>query len=147
MLDEKTYADALTRRADMLYHIAKTILVSDDDCRDALQDAALRGWEKRWQLRDAQLFDAWITRILINCCHAIGRKKRRYVLQEEIDLGSKPPPDRELYHAGLPLVLHYLEGMDYAQTARALGITQNAVRGRLSRGRAALKKWFEEAEE
>lgn len=48
MLDEKTYADALTRRADMLYHIAKTILVSDDDCRDALQDAALRGWEKRW---------------------------------------------------------------------------------------------------
>ena len=47
----------------------------------------------------------------------------------------------------LPLVLHYLEGMDYAQTARALGITQNAVRGRLSRGRAALKKWFEEAEE
>ena len=38
MLDEKTYADALTRRADMLYHIAKTILVSDDDCRDALQD-------------------------------------------------------------------------------------------------------------
>ena len=99
MLDEKTYADALTRRADMLYHIAKTILVSDDDCRDALQDAALRGWEKRWQLRDAQLFDAWITRILINCCHAIGRKKRRYVLQEEIDLGSKPPPDRELYHA------------------------------------------------
>ena len=141
MLDEKTYADALTRRADMLYHIAKTILVSDDDCRDAL--------------RDAQLFDAWITRILINCCHAIGRKKRRYVLQEEIDLGSKPPPDRELYHAltalpeayRLPLVLHYLEGMDYAQTARALGITQNAVRGRLSRGRAALKKWFEEAEE
>ena len=155
MLDEKTYADALPRRADMLYHIAKTILVSDDDCRDALQDAALRGWEKRWQLRDAQLFDAWITRILINCCHAIGRKKRRYVLQEEIDLGSKPPPDRELYHAltalpeayRLPLVLHYLEGMDYAQTARALGITQNAVRGRLSRGRAALKKWFEEAEE
>ena len=113
MLDEKTYADALTRRADMLYHIAKTILVSDDDCRDALQDAALRGWERRWQLRDAQLFDAWITRILINCCHAIGRKKRRYVLQEEIDLGSKPPPDRELYHAltalpeayRLPLVL------------------------------------------
>ena len=74
MLDEKTYADALTRRADMLYHIAKTLLVSDDDCRDALQDAALRGWERRWQLRDAQLFDAWITRILINCCHAIGRK-------------------------------------------------------------------------
>ena len=77
------------------------------------------------------------------------------MLQEEIDLGSKPPPDRELYHAltalpeayRLPLVLHYLEGMDYAQTARALGITQNAVRGRLSRGRAALKKWFEEAEE
>lgn len=77
------------------------------------------------------------------------------MLQEEIDLGSNPPPDRELYHAltalpevyRLPLVLHYLEGMDYAQTARALGITQNAVRGRLSRGRAALKKWFEEAEE
>lgn len=47
----------------------------------------------------------------------------------------------------LPLVLHYLEGMDYAQTARALGITQSAVRGRLSRGRAALRKWFEEEDE
>ena len=148
MLDEKTYADALTRRADMLYHIAKTILVSDDDCRDALQDTALRGWEKRWQLRDAQLFDAWITRILINCCHAIGRKKRRYVLQEEIDLGSKPPPDRELYHAltalpeayRLPLVLHYLEGYPLKEISTILAIPQTTVKSRLHQGRAALKR-------
>ena len=152
MLDEKAFSDALMRRSDMLYHIAKTILSSDEDCRDALQDAALRAWEKRRQLRDDGLFDAWITRILINCCHAIGRKRRRLILQEDIDTGSAPPPDRELYHAltslpeayRLPLVLHYLEGMDYAQTARALGISQSAVRGRLSRGRTALKKWFEE---
>lgn len=155
MLDQQSYSAALMRRADMLYHIAKTLLASDDDCRDALQDAALLGWEKRWQLRNEAAFDAWITRILINCCRAIGRKKRRYVLQESVDTGDVPPPDRELYHAlmslpqalRLPLVLHYLEGMDYAQTARALGITQSAVRGRLSRGRAALRKWFEEEDE
>ena len=147
MLDEKTYADALTRRADMLYHIAKTILVSDDDCRDALQDAALRGWEKRWQLRDAQLFDAWITRILINCCHAIGRKKRRYVLQEEIDLGSNPPPDRELYHAltalpeayRLPLVLHYLEGFSVEEIARTLRMPAGTVKFNLHQARKALR--------
>ena len=50
MLDEKTYADALTRRADMLYHIAKTILVSDDDCRDALfYGSNNEGGEARWR--------------------------------------------------------------------------------------------------
>ena len=154
-MDEQTYLDRMQAAEQVLYRVACTLLDSEADRRDAMQETALHAWEKRDTLRQEQYFQTWAVRIMINVCRTMHRQRRRMTVTE--DVGDRPAPqgDPELRLAldalperyRLPLVLHYLEGMDYAQTARALGITQNAVRGRLSRGRAALKKWFEEAEE
>ena len=68
----------------MLYRVAYTILGNDDACCDALQDAALKAWEKRSTLREERYFRTWATRILINACYDAQRKGRRIVSFEEI---------------------------------------------------------------
>ncbi len=154
MLDRDTFVRRLDEKSETLYRIAYSLLRSDEACRDALQEAALRAWEHRASLRDDARFDAWFIRILINCCRSIGRRERRYVLRETVEPPRRPAPDPELQSAlealpeslRLPVVLHYLQGMRYDEIARVLRLPSSTVRSRLSRGRAALRKWLTDEE-
>ena len=53
---------------------AYSILRNDDACRDAMQDAVLKAWERRRSLREIRYFRSWITRILFNTCYDTKRK-------------------------------------------------------------------------
>ena len=135
----------------MLYRVAYTILQNDDACRDALQDTALRAWEKRHTLREDRYFRTWVTRILINTCYDTRRRHRRVVVMEEVPEQSVPPQDPGLAMAleqlperlRLPLVLHYAEGMSYAEIAEALRLPQSTIRSRLHNAREQLRKELE----
>jgi RNA polymerase sigma-70 factor (ECF subfamily) len=114
-----------------------------------LQDAALKAWEKRNTLRNEQFFRTWITRILINVCYDIQRKHRSVVPLEKIPVQLPvSAPDPGLAAAlnalpeklRLPLVLCYSEGMTYEEAAEVLRIPASTVRGRLRRGKDALRK-------
>lgn len=155
-MDKATFVLLIDQKSTMLYRVARTLLRNDEDCRDALQETALKAWEKRGQLRDTALFGTWITRICINTCHTIGRRKRKYCLQQAVDPpGSGPAPDPALRFCleSLPekyrlvLVLHYLEGYSYQQVAQLLKVPQTTVRSRLSRARDQLRKLLDEKQE
>lgn len=152
-MDKDFFMEELQAYQVMLYRVAYTILQNDDACRDALQDAALKAWEKRFTLREPRYFRTWVTRILINACHDIQRKRRRLVYVERIPMHtSSPPPDPELAAAlkalpegiRLPLVLHYAEGMSYQEIAQALHLSQSTIRNRLRKGKEKLRKELEE---
>lgn len=68
-MDKTFFVQELEAHSGMLYRVAWTILRNDDACQDAMQEAALKAWEKRDSLRDARYFRTWITRILINACY------------------------------------------------------------------------------
>lgn len=68
-MDKDFFVQEIEKHSDMLYRVAYTILRNDDACRDAMQDTALKAWEKRGTLREQRPFCTWITRILINTCH------------------------------------------------------------------------------
>ena len=127
-MDKDFFVEELQTHHAMLYRVAYTILQNDDACCDALQDAALKAWEKRHTLRETRYFRTWVTRILINACYDTRRRHRRIVVMEEIPEQSVPPEDPALAMAleqlperlRLPLVLHYAEGMSYAEIADAL---------------------------
>jgi len=147
MLDKQTFVTLIDEKSDMLYRISRTLLLNNEDCKDALQETALKAWANRGNLRDIQLFGTWITRILINECHTLLRKKKKYTLQEEVaPQASRNAPNQDLQWAleGLPdklrvpLVLHYLEGYSYDEVASLLHIPKSAVRSRLSRARHEL---------
>ena len=150
-MDKEFFVEELEAHHAMLYRVAYTILQNDDTCRDALQDTALRAWEKRHTLREDRYFRTWVTRILINACYDTRRRHRRVVVMEEIPEQSVLPQDPGLAMAleqlperlRLPLVLHYAEGMSYAEIADALRIPQSTVRSRLHNGREQLRKELE----
>lgn len=152
-MDKDFFMEELQAYQVTLYRVAYTVLRDDDACRDALQDAALKAWEKRFSLREPRYFRTWITRILINACHDIQRKHRRLVCMESVPMqASSPPPDPELAAAlkdlpegiRLPLVLHYAEGMSYQEIAQTLHLSQSTIRNRLRKGKEKLRKELEE---
>lgn len=152
-MDKDFFMEELQAYQVTLYRVAYTVLRDDDACRDALQDAALKAWEKRFSLREPRYFRTWISRILINACHDIQRKRRRLVCMESVPIqASSPPPDSELAAAlkdlpegiRLPLVLHYAEGMSYQEIAQTLHLSQSTIRNRLRKGKEKLRKELEE---
>ena len=153
-MDKDFFVGEIDRHSGMLFRVAYTILRSGDDCRDALQETALKAWEKRHTLRDEKLFAAWITRILINACYDIRRKRKRILSLEELSMEPAfQSPDRTLALAvqslpeklRLPLVLQYSEGMNYKEIAQALRLPESTVRGRIHRAKQELRKELEES--
>ena len=147
-MDKDFFVQELEAHSGMLYRVAYAILHNDDACRDALQDAALKAWEKRAALREEQYFRTWMTRILINTCYDTQKKWRRIVSIEEIREAPVPPPDLTLALAlqalpeklRLPLMLCYSEGMSYAEIAQTLRLPVATVRGRIHRAKGELRK-------
>ena len=150
-MDKEFFVSALERQSDMLFRVAYSLLRNPEDCRDALQETALRAWEKRSRLREQRYFATWVTRILINQCHDILRRRRRTVPIEDAAEPMADPPDVTLSLAlgrlpekyRLPLMLQYSEGMSYQEIARTLGVTEGSVRGRIHRAKEQLRKELE----
>jgi len=153
-MDKDFFTQEIEAHSGMLYRVAYTILRNDDACKDALQDTALKAWEKRFSLREEQYFRTWITRILINTCYDTQRKRRRFVSFEELPEPSISPPDLTLALAlqslpeklRLPLVLCYSEGMSYEEIAQTLRLPVTTVRGRIHRAKGELRKELGEYE-
>ena len=147
-LDKEKFVSEIEAHSGMLYRVAWSILRNDDDCKDAMQEAALKAWEKRSTLRETSYFRTWITKILINACYDTQRKRRRIVSLDSIPEIPISAPDPALSMAlatlpeklRLPLVLVFSEGMTYAEAAETLHLPLATVRGRIHRGKEQLRK-------
>ena len=147
-MDKEFFLRELEAQSAMLYRVAFTILRNDHACEDAMQDTALKAWEKRESLRAPRYFSTWITRICINACRDIQRQGKRILALEDITEPAVSPPDPALNLAlaalpetlRLPLVLCYSEGMTYAEIATALRLPVPTVRGRIHRAKKELRK-------
>src|SRR5690606_27371521 len=62
-----------------LYHAARSILKSDFDCADAIQETILKGYSSIHTLREPQYFKTWLIRILLNECKKISKKNQKVV--------------------------------------------------------------------
>ena len=94
-MDRERFIAEIEACSGMMYRVAWSILRNDADCEDALQEAALKAWEKRGKLRDERYFRTWLTRILINACYDTQRRRRRTVPLDEVPeqaAASAPDP-------------------------------------------------------
>jgi len=66
-----------------LYAIARRLV--GDEAEDAVQDCLLKAFERFHQLVDPEAGPAWLTRILVNCCHDHGRSRERRPAEVELD--------------------------------------------------------------
>ncbi len=150
-MNRDDFAALVVGYTDRMYRISRSILLNDEDCRDAMQEAALRAWEKRHTLREERYFGTWLIRILINECRNIQRKRRPNVSIDEIAEPSLPPPDPVLSitlerldeKLRLPLMLHVSEGLSHAEIAQILHLPKTTVAGRIHRAKMQLRKELE----
>ena len=146
----------IIRSEDMLYHVAKTLLYNDADCADAIQEAIVKAFANLHTLRQDSYVKTWLVRILINECYAVMRREKRVVSLEDYqpqEQAAEPKDYSDLYEAlgqlskesRLCVTLYYLEGYSVKETAELLGLSESAVKNRLSRARARLRSDLEQA--
>ena len=137
-MTQEEYIQEVTVHKAMMYRIAFTILQNDSDVQDALQEAALKAWQKQKTLRNENLFASWMTRIVINESYQIRRKQKRMIYLDELPetpvssdgVSLKMLMETLPNKLRLPFVMHYAEGMDAQEIAYALKITPSAVNSR-----------------
>lgn len=149
MISDQQFTQQTMDLTPTLYRLSMSILRHEADCRDAVQQAIMKAWAARDRV-DPDRFRAYLTRIVVNECRNIQRRRQRvYPVAEMPDTEAVYQPEKsELAEAiqllpeslRTPLLLFYMENYTEKETARALGITVTAVKNRLFRARRALKQ-------
>jgi len=151
----------LRRHNQRLFRVARGAAASDAEAEDVLQDAWVRAFEHLDAFRGEAQFVTWLTRIALHEAFARRRRGRKFELltpeaEARIET-ARPSPEREALTAelrrtlesavgALPssyrtvVVLREIEGLSTAETAAALELSEEAVKVRLHRARAALRR-------
>jgi RNA polymerase sigma-70 factor (ECF subfamily) len=146
--DEEAFDLLVERFGTSLYSVARRILRDPTLAEDATQHALLAAWRNLPQLRDPDRFEAWAYRLVVNACHAEGRREGRqrgHLRLLPTDDPIVPDPassvatheqiDRafgqlSLEHRSIVVLVHYV-GLTPTEAADALGIAHGTARSRL----------------
>jgi RNA polymerase sigma-70 factor (sigma-E family) len=153
---EREFAEYFRERRDAVRRTA-FLLCGDWHRADDHAQAAFVALHRHWRrIRDRDALDAWMRRTLVR---AVVDESRRPWRRERST--SEPPPD----HVGVPsasdavatrhvlvdglrsvpprqravLVLRFLDGLDVAGTAAALGCSEGTVKSQTAHGLTALR--------
>ena len=164
---ETALFEVIMRRYNQrLYRVTRSILRDDSEAEDVTQDAYVRAYMHLGQFDGRAKFSTWLTKIAVN--EALARLRKRRLLikikpasgstEGRMSLESKAPsPEQEVLTEtmrvaleaavdSLPetyrsvFMLREVEGMSTAETAECLELSEEAVKVRLHRARALLRK-------
>jgi RNA polymerase sigma-70 factor (ECF subfamily) len=161
-----TFRRLVDRGLDDAYRLAALILGDRVEAEDAVHDAVVAAWRGFGGLRQADRFDAWFRRILVNGCRDRLRSRAR---RRVADLGrelletehprladtaeamaTRDAVDRALDALGpderLIVVLRYHADMTVPAIAVAAGIPEGTVKSRLHHAHGRLRSALEEPE-
>lgn len=154
----------MRRYNERIYRAARAIVKEDREAEDVMQQAYVNAYAHLRQFDGRAKFSTWLTRIAVHEAIARARRQGRY---EPIDTESSlerfmppsatPDPERQAFARelgtllesavdGLPdglretFVLREVEGLNTAETAEVLNVSDDVVKTRLSRARAALRR-------
>jgi RNA polymerase sigma factor (sigma-70 family) len=160
--DEAALSALILRHGPMVLGVCRRVLSSPHDVEDAFQATFLILVRRVRQLRDRHRLGPWLHavayRVAARARSDIARRRRleQTTAQPEWDASNKAPDclviekercsvlDEEISHLSVThrsvVVLIDLEGQTLREAARRLGWSEGAVRGRLARARAALRR-------
>lgn len=149
-----TIEEAVTKYSPMLYRICVVMLGNETDAQDAVQDTICKYLERTKGFRDAEHEKAWLIKVAQNRCIDMCRFRLRHPQVElsEITASYENPEYNEVLTqlVALPIAvkaavyLYYIEGYKTKEVSEILGVSVNAVKKRLQRGRKLLRLRLEE---
>lgn len=156
--NNEAFVSMMELNMQSMYKTAWVYLKNDEDVADAVQDTILTCYEKLYTLQNPKYFKTWMTRILINKCNDMLKKRRRYELDEALpergaveehyaDCEWKAVLSRLPEKYQQVLSLYYIEGLSTKEISRVLEINLNTVLTRLARAKKKLRAeyFFDEA--
>lgn len=168
--DEAAFEVIMRRHNRLLFRTARSILKSDTETEDALQEAYLHAWRGIGSFRADAKLSTWLVRIVVN--ESLGRLRRRdaAIIPLDAAMHSTEPEMQNLLHEDpdqqpdrmamraeirrlmearidmLPdafrsvFVLRAVEELSVEEVAQALGIPEATVRTRFFRARSLLRE-------
>ena len=161
---EKLYEETNRR----VYFICLNFLHSEQDAKDAMQDTYLTAFKNIRQLSEPQKFSSWVERVAVNRCKDILKKnmpvpvdddilKETLLTEDEFTIPEKYIIDREKRRILMDImrtkltelqyqtiILYYFNNLSVSEIAEITECSEGAVKNRLSKARAAIKKAIEE---
>ncbi len=158
------FGELVERYQSKLMRYARKFLLDTEDAKDIVQDIFIKTYENLQSFDAARRFSPWIYRIAHNeFVNALKKHKSQrttftfdmdtlfphLAAPETADSASLDRDLRQTLERSLegispkyrePLILYYLEGMDYKEVSEILQIPVSTVGVRLARARAILKK-------
>lgn len=155
----------MRRYNERVYRAARSIVRDDQEAEDVMQQAYVNAFTHLRQFNGSARFSTWLTRIAINEALARVRRQGRYETFDD-ELSNVEPfmprnpsdnPERQAFAGelrgllewaidALPngmrevFVLREVEELSTSEVAECLGVSEDVVKTRLSRGRATLRR-------
>jgi RNA polymerase sigma-70 factor, ECF subfamily len=164
---DKGLFEILMRRYNTrLYRAVRGIVRNEAEVEDVLQQTYVNAYGHLTQFDGRAMFSTWLTRIAVHEALARARRSGRYLHLDLEDVtlagvmaGAPAMPDPERLAQSCELrtfleraidrlpdgtrevfILRQIDGMNTAEVADVLGVTDIVVKTRLSRARAALRR-------
>ena len=161
--DRRAFEDLVLKKRDRVVRTAFQITGNLEDAKDVAQGVFLRLWRVLQRFDLEKRFDTWLYRITVNaaidCVRERGPKGILQALPEDAGERLRSPsagPEELLDLAQLQgaflrlaarlapkqratFVLKEIEGLDTAEVARVLGVTESTVRNHLLQARRVLR--------
>jgi RNA polymerase sigma-70 factor (ECF subfamily) len=157
----------MRRYNQRVYRVARSILASDAEAEDVMQEAYVRAYTHLDQFEGRAAFSTWLTKIAVyEAMNRLRRSGRFEPLETPVDAGEESmrqaaaedrDPERQMFDQeirtlleaaidALPadyrsvFTLREVEGLDTAETARCLDVSEDVVKTRLHRARARIRE-------
>ncbi|MEG0307314.1 MAG: sigma-70 family RNA polymerase sigma factor [Clostridium sp.] len=138
-----------------LYKFAYVYVKNEGDAKDIVQETVYKAFANIRKLNDTEMFNSWITRILINTAMDYLKKRNKFSYGSESELENYPVKDEihvDLYDAvdnlqGLDktvIILKYFEDYKIKDIATILEISESKVKNHLHSGLNKLRLELEE---
>lgn len=145
---------------DRLYAIAHRVLRDSTAAEDAVQECLFRAWRDLRALREPSRWDAWLYRLLLNCCRDEQRRALRRPVTIELahvdgageESSIRAIEGRDEVERGfrslsvehrMVLSLHFYLGLRPTEIADLLGIAEGTVGSRIHYAGRALRAVLE----
>jgi RNA polymerase sigma-70 factor (ECF subfamily) len=157
------YEVLMRRHNERIYRAARAIIRDEDEAEDVMQQAYVNAYAHLRQFDGRAKFSTWLTKIAVHEALTRARKRGRYdavdFTEEENQIVERQPsrdPERRAFAGELRsllessidelpdglrevFMLREVDGLNTAETAECLGVSEDVVKTRLSRSRAALR--------
>lgn len=161
--DHAAFGALVRRHERRMYNLSLRMLGTEEDARDATQDAFMTAFRKLSSFRGEAAFTTWMHRVTVNACYDLLRKRRREpMLERGGDDGERsspePAPEPDIADASdlsidvqrallqvpedfrVVMILHDVRDLPQDEIAAILGIAVGTVKSRLHRGRVVLAR-------